>query len=118
MKNQLSLWATIAFFLAYSMICSSMATIETTLTKPTRKHKDIEEYQLKNGQKIILKQDTEAPLVSFQVWYRVGSRDEEQNLTGIAHFLEHMMFKGTKNFRKGEIAQSIQLRGGDLQCFY
>jgi zinc protease len=78
---------------------------------------DIEEYRLDNGLKILLKQDPEAPLISWQVWYKVGSRNEAQGLSGIAHYLEHMMFKGTKLFEKGEIAQAIQLKGGVFNAF-
>ncbi len=77
----------------------------------------IEEYKLDNGLKILLKQNSEAPLVSFQVWYRAGSRNERNGYTGLAHYLEHMMFKGTKQFRKGEIAQSIELKGGLFNAF-
>jgi zinc protease len=77
----------------------------------------IEEYKLDNGLKILLKQNNEAPLISFQVWYRAGSRNERNGYTGLAHYLEHMMFKGTKQFRKGEIAQSIELKGGIFNAF-
>ncbi len=77
----------------------------------------IEEYKLGNGLKILLKPNTQAPLISWQVWYRVGSRNERNGYTGLAHYLEHMMFKGTKQFRKGEIAQSIELKGGMFNAF-
>jgi len=77
----------------------------------------IDEYRLDNGLKILLKQNPEAPLISFQVWYRVGSRNERSGYTGLAHYLEHMMFKGTKQFRKGEIAQAIELKGGLFNAF-
>jgi zinc protease len=77
----------------------------------------ITEYKLDNGLKIISMPDESAPLVSVQVWYKVGSKEEHDNYTGIAHFLEHMMFKGTDNFKKGEIAQAIQLKGGVFNAF-
>lgn len=82
-----------------------------------KKSNGVEEYKLGNGLKLLLKQDLNAPLISFQVWYRVGSRDEVGNETGMAHYLEHMMFKGTKEFKKGEIAQAIQLKGGVFNAF-
>ncbi len=77
----------------------------------------ISEYQLDNGLKILLKPNTDVPLLSWQVWYKVGSRNEPLNLTGIAHYLEHIMFKGTQTFAKGEIAQVIQLKGGVFNAF-
>lgn len=77
----------------------------------------IDEYKLENGLKILLKPNTDSPLFSWQVWYKVGSRNEQPGLTGIAHYLEHIMFKGTKTFAKGEIAQAIQLRGGVFNAF-
>ncbi len=77
----------------------------------------IEEYRLDNGLKILLKPNTQAPLISWQVWYRVGSRNERSGYTGLAHYLEHMMFKGTKQFRKGEIAQAVELKGGMFNAF-
>ena len=77
----------------------------------------IKEYQLDNGLKIVLKPDSSNPSFSWQVWYKVGSRNEELNYTGIAHYLEHIMFKGTDQFAKGEIAQAIQLRGGIFNAF-
>ncbi|PYN13551.1 MAG: peptidase M16, partial [Candidatus Rokuibacteriota bacterium] len=50
---------------------------------------------LDNGLRVLLLEDHRSPIVSFQVWYRVGSRNEQRGATGIAHFLEHLMFKGT-----------------------
>jgi zinc protease len=77
----------------------------------------IKEYKLNNGLKILLKPDANTPSFSWQVWYKVGSRNEALNYTGIAHYLEHIMFKGTSQFEKGEIAQAIQLRGGIFNAF-
>lgn len=58
----------------------------------------IAEYRLSNGLKILLKENHSAPVVSFMVVYRVGSRNEANGFTGSTHFLEHMMFKGTRRF--------------------
>ena len=77
----------------------------------------VDEYRLANGFKILLKPNYNVPLISSQVWYKVGSRNEVLGLTGIAHYLEHIMFKGTETFKKGEIAQAIQLRGGVFNAF-
>lgn len=77
----------------------------------------IDEYQLDNGMKVLLKPNTNTPMISWQVWYKVGSRNESPTLTGLAHYLEHIMFKGTQVFGKGQIAQSIQLKGGIFNAF-
>ena len=55
------------------------------------------EFVLDNGLKILLLEDHKSPAVTFQVWYRVGSRNEKDGKSGLSHFLEHMMFKGTQN---------------------
>ena len=58
----------------------------------------VEKYQLKNGLTVILAEDHSVPMVSYHTWYRVGSRDESPGVTGAAHMLEHMMFKGAKKY--------------------
>jgi zinc protease len=57
----------------------------------------VQEFNLDNGLKVLLLEDHKSPAVTFQVWYRVGSRNEQDGKSGLAHFLEHMMFKGTPN---------------------
>lgn len=85
--------------------------------KYINKFTGIKEYQLNNGIKVLLKQNHTIPLVTFSVWYKVGSRNENDNTRGLAHFLEHMMFKGTKKHKKGEISELIQLYGGIFNAF-
>lgn len=58
----------------------------------------VEKYTLKNGLTVLLHQDRTVPMVSYHTWYRVGSRDEKPGVTGAAHMLEHMMFKGAKKY--------------------
>jgi zinc protease len=58
----------------------------------------IVEFKLNNGLKVLLKENHSAPVASFMVVYRVGSRNEANGYTGSTHFLEHMMFKGTRRF--------------------
>lgn len=71
----------------------------------------VEELKLPNGLTVLLKPDRTAPVVTWMVWYRVGSRNEGAGITGSAHLLEHMLFKGTKSFRKGQIAQVLGRNG-------
>jgi zinc protease len=72
---------------------------------------------LPNGLKVILLEDHKAPLITFQVWYRVGSRNETWGKTGLSHVLEHMMFKGTEKVGPEEFSKIIQENGGNLNAF-
>ena len=78
---------------------------------------DISEQTLSNGLKVIVVEDHRAPVLVQQVWYRVGSVDEVTGKTGIAHVLEHMMFKGTKNVPAGEFSARIAAAGGRENAF-
>lgn len=75
------------------------------------------EKVLPNGLKIILLQNHSAPLVTFQVWYRVGSRNEEWGKTGLSHMLEHMMFKGTEKIAPEDFSRIVQENGGNCNAF-
>ena len=75
------------------------------------------EKVLPNGLKVILVETHRVPLVTFQVWYRVGSRNEEWGKTGLCHMLEHMMFKGTEKYGPEEFSRIIQENGGNNNAF-
>jgi len=72
---------------------------------------------LDNGLRVLLLEDHRSPIVSFQVWYRVGSRNEQRGATGIAHFLEHLMFKGTPTHGRGQFAELVERNGGQDNAF-
>lgn len=72
---------------------------------------------LRNGMKVIVKEDHRAPTAVQMVWYKVGSIDETNGNTGIAHALEHMMFKGTKNHQAGEFSRLVAELGGRENAF-
>src|SRR5438094_5707726 len=72
---------------------------------------------LENGLRVLLQEDHRSPIVSLQMWYRVGSRNETRGATGIAHFLEHMMFKGTPTYGQGQFARLIEQNGGQDNAF-
>ena len=78
---------------------------------------DIHEYRLANGLKLIVKEDHRAPTVANMVWYRAGSIDEQNGTTGVAHVLEHMMFKGTKKLKPGEFSKKVAELGGRENAF-
>jgi zinc protease len=77
----------------------------------------INEYLLDNGLKVLILEDHKAPTATFQIWYRVGSRDEKSGKTGLSHLLEHMMFKGTKEHGPKTFSQTIQRAGGTDNAF-
>jgi len=68
--------------------------------------------KLKNGMTLILKEVHTAPVTTWWVWYRVGSRNEPTGLTGVSHWVEHMMFKGTKKFPAGLLDRVVSRDGG------
>ena len=72
----------------------------------------IREMFLGNGMKVILKGVHSAPVTSTWLWYRVGSRNEVEGCTGMSHWVEHMMFKGSSQFAKGEIMRAVDRYGG------
>ncbi len=72
----------------------------------------ITQVTLKNGMQVMLKEIHTAPIVSSWLWYRVGSRDEPTGKTGISHWTEHMMFKGTRKFPADILDKSISRDGG------
>ncbi len=78
---------------------------------------EVIEYTLDNGLKVLLKPIHTAPVVSSWIWYRVGGRNEVPGKTGISHWVEHMMFKGTPTFPKGTIMLEVNRNGGVLNGF-
>jgi len=78
---------------------------------------NVREFVLDNGLKILLLEDHKSPAVTFQVWYRVGARNERDGKSGLAHFLEHMMFKGTPTTKPEEYSRIIAKNGGRSNAF-
>ncbi|MGL4727677.1 MAG: M16 family metallopeptidase [Bosea sp. (in: a-proteobacteria)] len=80
-------------------------------------HTPIETARLANGLDIVLIRDHRAPVVTHMVWYRNGSADDPAGKSGIAHFLEHLMFKGTKKYPEGTFSRTIAGLGGQENAF-
>jgi len=80
-------------------------------------HAQIFEKTLDNGLKVIVLEDHRAPVLVQQIWYRAGSMDERTGTTGVAHVLEHMMFKGTATVPVGEFSKRIAAAGGRENAF-
>lgn len=76
-----------------------------------------QEFMLKNGMKIIVKEDHRAPTAAHMIWYKIGSMDEQNGTTGVAHALEHMMFKATKTLKSGEFSARVAALGGRENAF-
>jgi zinc protease len=75
------------------------------------------ERVLDNGLKVLVKPDRRAPILSSQVWYKVGSSYEWGGITGVSHVLEHMMFKGTEHLEAGEFSRIVAENGGEENAF-
>ena len=78
---------------------------------------EVLEATLDNGLRVLLLEDHRSPVVSFQVWYRVGSRNERPGATGLAHLLEHMMFKGTPTYGPRMFSTLVEQNGGQDNAF-
>lgn len=78
---------------------------------------DVKEFTLSNGLKVVVQEDHRAPVVVSQVWYRAGALDEVNGKTGVAHVLEHMMFKGTKQVPAGQFSRLVAAAGGKENAF-
>src|SRR6056297_965188 len=77
---------------------------------------EFEEFDLDNGLHVILHEDHTVPVVSVSVMYHVGSKNENPDRTGFAHFFEHLMFEGTKNIDRGEYSEIVEKAGGTLNA--
>ncbi len=77
----------------------------------------ISHFTLENGMEVIVIEDHRAPVVVHMVWYRAGSADETPGVSGVAHFLEHLLFKGTKNLASGELSKTVARNGGSDNAF-
>lgn len=98
MKNNL-----ITIFLLLSFVGLSLAQVNKI---------EFTEYDLENGMHVILHQDNTTPIVAVSIMYHVGSKNEDPERTGFAHFFEHLLFEGSKNIKRGEFDKYITNAGG------
>lgn len=89
----------------------AMQTLEAQINKL-----DFVEYDLDNGLHVILHQDRSTPIVAVSILYHVGSKNEDPNRTGFAHFFEHLMFEGSKHIERGEFDSYVSNAGGILNA--
>ncbi|WP_413569119.1 M16 family metallopeptidase [Bdellovibrio sp. HCB117] len=74
-------------------------------------------FQLKNGMKVLFLESHKSPVVSVQMWVKTGSADEKKGEEGLSHFIEHLVFKGTRKYNVGEIAATVEGSGGELNAY-
>lgn len=86
-------------------------------TLPLRAEDQVTSFTLDNGMEVVVIEDHRAPVVVHMVWYKAGSADEEPGVSGVAHFLEHLLFKGTKNLDPGEFSATVARNGGSDNAF-
>ncbi|MCX7899191.1 MAG: insulinase family protein [Methylocystis sp.] len=82
-----------------------------------RRGANVTHFKLANGMEVVVIPDARTPVVTHMVWYRNGSADDPVGKSGIAHFLEHLMFKGTKNHKQGEFSNLVAELGGQENAF-
>jgi zinc protease len=101
-----------AALLSASTLAATSATAQTTVTSapPTT-------FTLGNGLQVLVIPDHRTPVVTEMIWYKVGSADETPGKSGLAHFLEHLMFKGTTKHPAGEFSQTVLRIGGNENAF-
>lgn len=105
MKKTLSILTSIGLLLAGSLVANGQNQIE------------FEEFQLDNGLTVLMHRDTATPIVAVSVMYHVGSKNENPERTGFAHFFEHLLFEGTENIGRGEFMKKIESIGGTLNAY-
>ena len=89
-----------------------------TLPLPALAQEDkVSSFTLDNGMEIVVIEDHRAPVVVHMVWYRAGSADETPGVSGVAHFLEHLLFKGTEKMAPGEFSRVVAQNGGEDNAF-
>ncbi len=93
------------------------ATCISVFLPATLRAEIVTSFNLNNGMQVVVIEDHRAPVVTHMVWYRVGAADEKPGKSGIAHFLEHLMFKGTETMAPGEFSQIVSANGGQENAF-
>ncbi len=93
------------------------ALITSVVASPLKADEDVTTYTLDNGMDIVVIEDHRAAAVTNMVWYRTGAADEPPGKSGIAHFLEHLLFKGTDELGPGEFSAIVEANGGSDNAF-
>jgi zinc protease len=100
-----------------AVFCLCLSAIPLAAAQDGNLFNQVVEHKLANGLKVLLLREPRAPLITLQVWYRVGSRNEALGKTGISHLCEHMMFKGTAQYGPKYFSREVQKVGGTDNAF-
>lgn len=95
----------------------AMLAVVVTAAGSAQADDQVTSYDLDNGMEVIVVEDHRAPVVVHMVWYKAGSADEKPGVSGVAHFLEHLLFKGTKTLEDGEFSATVARNGGRDNAF-
>lgn len=106
-----------AWALAVTALLAAPVPAQETGKETARQEAVVENFVLDNGLEVVVIPDRRAPIVSHMIWYKVGSADEPPGKSGIAHFLEHLMFKGTARYPAGELDRVVTEMGGNGNAF-
>ncbi|MGE0565125.1 MAG: M16 family metallopeptidase [Pseudolabrys sp.] len=96
---------------------ASVAALLLPLSAPAKDANKVTEFTLANGLQVVVIPDRRAPVVTHMIWYKVGAADETPGKSGLAHFLEHLMFKGTEKNPAGRFSQVVATIGGQENAF-
>jgi len=110
----------LALLVAISFTTPIPVTVQAETAKPASQENaapEITAFKLDNGLQVVVIPDRRAPVVTHMVWYKAGSADEPPGVSGIAHYLEHLMFKGTKTVKSGEFSARVAAIGGQENAF-
>jgi zinc protease len=88
-----------------------------SMTAPVHAKEMVTDFVLDNGMQVVVVEDHRAPVVMHMVWYKAGSADETPGVSGVAHFLEHLLFKGTDTLEPGEFSATVSAHGGRDNAF-
>ncbi|MBA1142462.1 insulinase family protein [Mesorhizobium sp. CCANP35] len=104
-------------WLCRAFIATALALTSTTAVLAASDDGKVTDFVLDNGMQVVVIPDHRAPIVTHMVWYKVGSADEQPGSSGLAHFLEHLMFKATSNHAAGELDRAAAAMGGSINGF-
>ncbi|MGH1576837.1 M16 family metallopeptidase [Planktotalea sp.] len=88
-----------------------------SIAETVRWDDQVSTFELDNGMEVVVIEDHRAPVVVHMMWYRAGSADEKPGVSGVAHFLEHLLFKATDNMESGEFSKTVAANGGSDNAF-
>ena len=100
-----------------SLFARSVLAVFAAFALPATATENVTTFTLENGLEAVVIEDHRAPVVVHMLWYKAGSADEKPGVSGVAHFLEHLLFKATDNMEAGEFSATVEANGGSDNAF-